>query len=60
MVPHAFNHILRRQRQADLFEFKASLVYKPNPGYTEKPYLKKQNKHKTTTTIIKGGVMVHS
>ena len=42
---------LAKQRQADLCEIKASLVYKVNPGqpglcYTEKPYLKKQNKHR--------------
>jgi hypothetical protein len=36
---------LRRERQVDLCEFKASLVYKASPRtakiYTKKPYLKK-------------------
>jgi hypothetical protein len=41
---------LGRQRQADLHEFEATLVYtefQENQDYTEKPYLKKTNK-KTT------------
>jgi hypothetical protein len=46
VVVHAFNP--RRQRQVDLYEFKASLVYKVSPGqpglcYTEQPCLEKQN-----------------
>jgi hypothetical protein len=41
---------LGRQRQADLCEFEASLVWKESPGqprlcYIEKPYLEKQNKN---------------
>ena len=39
---------LGRQRQGDLCEFEANLVYKVNSrtdkGYTEKPYLKKGRK----------------
>jgi hypothetical protein len=42
---------LKRQRQVDIYEFQASLVHRASLGqpglcYTEKPYLKKQNKHR--------------
>jgi hypothetical protein len=52
---------LRRQRQADLCEFKASLVYKVSPGQPElvilrNPVSTKQNKNdnkkQTTTTKL--------
>lgn len=46
---HAFNPALGKQRQADLCEFEAILVYKVSSGqpqlfYTEKHCLGKQNK----------------
>ena len=45
---------LRRQRQADLCEFEASLVYKVSPGqpelcYIGKPHFKQQQKQKQKT-----------
>jgi hypothetical protein len=57
VVVHAFNSSPWEQRQVDLCEFKASLVYRAelqdSQGYTEKYCLKKQNeqnKTKPTTT----------
>jgi len=60
VVAHAFN--LSTQRQADLCEFKASLVSPREPGlyYTEKPCLKsktKQNpKQKTNKQTMKTSI----
>ena len=61
---HAFNSALWRQRQGDLHEFEASLVYRVNSrtdrGYTEKPCLRKpktknQTKMKERNKEIKKG-----
>jgi hypothetical protein len=48
VVVHTITPALGRQRQARLYEFEASLVYRAsqpqdNWGYTEKPSLKTQN-----------------
>ena len=47
---------LGRQRQADLYEFQASLVYTVNSRlhsvYIEKPCLEKENKRNIKTCIL--------
>lgn len=46
MVAHSLIISLRRQRQGELYEFEASLVYlgSSKTGYLVKPYLKKERK----------------
>ena len=54
VVAHTLVPALRRQRQVDLSEFKASLFYKSefqdSQGYTEKPCLEKE-KAKTKKVV---------
>ena len=54
-MAHTLILALERQRQADLCDFEANLVYRASSRnirgcYTENPHLEKQNK--TTTKIV--------
>jgi hypothetical protein len=44
--------VLRRQRQADLCEFKASLVYKVSPGQPQKNPVSKKKKVVSVVFIL--------
>jgi hypothetical protein len=45
---HIFNPALGKERQADLCEFKASIVYRTSsrPDYTVKPFFKKEKEER--------------
>lgn len=50
MVVHTFSPSTQRQKQADLYEFKTSLVYKASPGQQRLCYTKKSCLGKKTKT----------